>query len=206
MSVKQTLRLLVSSGDGPVECRIAVKKTLRALEKETLEMGFSIDVAIADEHQKYGPASALVTIKGEQADKFVRTWVGTVQWVFKSPVRKDHKRQNWFIGVFELPTQSNQIMYLSHHDLKFDTFRAGGPGGQHQNTTDSAVRVTHVPTGVSVVSRDQRSQHRNKQVAVERLENMFLLKSSIEQSRSKSQQNQLHKELERGNPIKVFKK
>jgi len=203
---QQKLRLLVSSGDGPVECRIAVNHTLREIAKEADKAELSFEVTLAEGDHKHGPPSALVSVSGDNADNFVKTWIGTVQWVFKSPVRKHHKRQNWFIGIFDISSQNKDVIEVNHQDLKFDTFRAGGPGGQHQNTTDSAVRVTHIPTGISATSRDQRSQHRNKQVAIERLENAFLLKNSMEQACSKSTQNQLHKELERGNPIRVFKK
>jgi len=94
---------------------------------------------------------------------------------------------------------------LDQSDVRFDTFRAGGPGGQHQNTTDSAVRATHIPTGLSVVARDERSQHRNKQAAIARLHGQLAAQTDLEVATSKKETNLSHHRLERGNPVRCFK-
>ena len=108
-------------------------------------------------------------IHGEAAAAFARPWIGAIQWVAQSPVRPHHKRKNWFIGVFELPAPPEAPKALAAQDVRFEAFRAGGPGGQHQNTTESAVRATHIASGLSVVAREERSQHRNKALALERI-------------------------------------
>ncbi|WP_245283928.1 peptide chain release factor-like protein [Bradyrhizobium sp. Cp5.3] len=77
-------------------------------------------------------------------------------------------RKNWFIGVFELAAGEVAATHAAT-DIRFDSFRAGGPGGQHQNKTESAVRAAHVPTGLAATARDGRSQHRNKALALARL-------------------------------------
>ena len=90
-------------------------------------------------------------------------------------------------------------------DVTFDTFRAGGPGGQHHNTTDSAVRATHRPTGLTAAAREERSQHRNKSLALERLHHLMAAQTAIDEAAQKARHNELHHALERGNPVRCFK-
>lgn len=191
-------RLLVTSGQGPAECRIAVRHILERMAQEHSALG------IAEQGDKHGPASAIVTIRGDGAATFAQRWIGTIQWTCKSRVRPKHKRQNWFVGVFALPEPEARLA-LNTADVRFDTFRAGGPGGQHQNTTDSAVRATHIPTGISAIARDQRSQHRNKQAALDRLRDILIATEELAAAASKKDANRSHYQLERGNPLRVFK-
>jgi peptide chain release factor len=109
-------------------------------------------------------------------------WIGAIQWVAQCPLRPHHKRKNWFIGVFELPALPDVPKALAAHDVRFEAFRAGGPGGQHQNKTESAVRATHIASGLSVVAREERSQHRNKALALERIAALLRLQGSCKRS------------------------
>src|SRR5581483_4756086 len=87
--------------------------------------------------------SVLVSIRGEApVVDFVDRWRGTVQWIFRSPFRPSHKRRNWFVGVEVLHPVDEARMRSA--DLRWETMRASGPGGQHVNRTESAVRVTHL--------------------------------------------------------------
>src|SRR5690606_33433153 len=96
-------------------------------------------------------------------------WLTRYRLVFKSPVRPQHKRQHWFISVSRIARPAINDIVIQPNDVRFETLRAGGPGGQHQNTSDSAVRVVHIPTGIQLIARHERSQHRNKATALERL-------------------------------------
>ncbi|MEP2092981.1 MAG: peptide chain release factor-like protein [Paracoccaceae bacterium] len=98
-----------------------------------------------------------------------------------------------------------QLRSANPSDVVFESFRAGGPGGQHQNTTDSAVRATHRPTGLTAVAREMRSQHRNKSLALERLQTLMNAQATADYEAQKNDQNQLHNTLERGNPVRCFK-
>lgn len=205
MSVQTEVRLLVSSGDGPAECSRAVSQIIELMKREAAQSNVSLDVAMAEANGKSDPASAIICITGTNSDDLARRWIGTVLWICKSPFRPNHKRQNWFAGVFLLPTLSVSDFKLDKAALRFETFRAGGPGGQHQNTTNSAVRVTHIPSGTIALSRDERSQHRNKQTALRRLVDKMLLNNSQALAASNSEMAALHKRLERGNPVRCFK-
>ncbi|MBG6165207.1 peptide chain release factor H [Roseibium album] len=205
MSTSSRKHLLVTSGDGPRECRRAVAHVLRQMEHEArrADLRFSSDVSGGCDGAD--PSSALVTLSGNQMPEFTNTWIGTVQWICKSPFRAHHRRQNWYVGVFSVDNSDLPEIDLETGALRIETFRSGGPGGQHQNTTDSGVRVTHLPTGLVAVSTDERSQHRNRRVALDRLVARFILKREENLARDRSAQNQLHRLLERGNPVRVFK-
>jgi len=161
-------RLLLTAGRGPAECRLAVAHALERIadEAEAADCDCAIARGDADRH---GPASAIVVLDGPAAAEIARRWTqGSVLWVCRSPLRPHHGRKNWFVGVVDLPL-SGQIAALAAADVRFESFRAGGPGGQHQNKTESAVRAVHVPTGLVAIARDGRSQHRNKALAIARL-------------------------------------
>jgi len=161
-------RLLLTAGRGPAECRLAVAHALRRIadEAEALDCDCAIAQADADRH---GPASAIIVLDGPAAADIAQRWTqGSVLWVCRSPLRPHHRRKNWFVGVIELPL-SGPMPVLATADIRFESFRAGGPGGQHQNKTESAVRAVHVPSGLVAIARDGRSQHRNKALALARL-------------------------------------
>jgi peptide chain release factor len=126
------IRLLFTSGRGPAECRIAVGKAVAALAAEAASLGLETDCLEGPNTDGHGPASAIVVIHGGVAAAFARPWVGAIQWVAQSPLRPHHKRKNWFIGVFELPALPDAPKTLAVQDVRFEAFRAGGPGGQHR--------------------------------------------------------------------------
>ena len=198
----RAVTLLVSSGSGPVECRQVVAHVLRALTREAQTYGADVD--IARQPAPRGPKSAIVRLHSSGARELAGKWLGTIQWTCKSSLRPGHKRQNWFVGIFELPNAAKGKK-INADAFHFETFRAGGPGGQHQNTTDSAVRATCANTRLSVVVRDGRSQHRNKAIAIERLQSLLDTSEALNETLRRQQQNHLHHQLERGNPVRCFK-
>lgn len=202
MTQEKSVSLLITSGNGPAECRQAVAGILERMCEAADGQGIALDIsAIAAKH---GPKSAVILVHGPQASTFAHAWEGTIQWVARSQLRPNHKRQNWFIGVSRL-ARLDQKTELQFSDIRFDSFRAGGPGGQHQNTTDSAVRATHLPTGVTAVAREMRSQHRNKSLAMERLQLVLDAQFAADISERKALDNKRHNTLERGNPVRRFK-
>lgn len=194
--------LQITSGRGPECCRVValvLEKILAQAKKSSL-----ITEVIDREEGMINRTlfSAVISIEGEKGEEILKEWEGTIQWIAQSPYRIYHKRKNWFIGVnsFSAPDMHS----VNEKEISYQTLRASGPGGQHVNKTESAVRVTHIPSGLSVTASDQRSQIQNKKLAIERL----LIKLSawnIEQTMQKAQENwNNHNNLKRGNPVKVI--
>jgi peptide chain release factor len=172
---------------------------------EAAAAGLAADCLEGPDADGHGPASALVVIHGDGAARFAQPWVGAIQWVAQSPLRPHHKRKNWFIGVFDLPALEERPKAVTAQDVRFEAFRAGGPGGQHQNKTESAIRATHIATGLSVVARDERSQHRNKALALNRIGALLRLQGELEAIAARKDEHAVHDRLERGRPVKLFK-
>lgn len=198
-------RLLFTSGRGPAECRIALAKAVRVFAKEAERAELEVDIAETPSRDGSGPPSAVAVLHGADADVFASGWTGSIQWIAESPVRPHYKRKNWFIGVFALPPTRAAGPPLSLTDVRFEAFRAGGPGGQHQNKTASAVRAVHIPSGLATVARDGRSQFRNKALALERLATLLTLREEMDALASDRQAQAAHDALERGRPVRRFK-
>ena len=190
--------LLVSAGGGPMECRLAVGHVLAQMRREAEVLGVDVSCSTDDK----APASSLVALAGAGSRLMAVDWIGTVQWRQASQLRPGHRRANWFVGVFDLPSPTSGPESIPLAEVQFSSFRAGGPGGQHQNTTDSAVRA--VWRGFSAVSRDGRSQHQNKATALERLHALVQAAKAEALAGSRADSHALHRQLERGNPKRVF--
>ncbi|MFA6157929.1 peptide chain release factor H [Mesorhizobium sp.] len=197
--------MLVTSAGGPVECRIAVMTLVEIVEREAGRLGCTLEVAYGHRPDRHGARSALLSLEGRHAEALAQEYCGTVKFIFKSPVRAEHKRRNWFVGVRTVDLTEVAATSIAASDVRFETLRAGGPGGQHQNTTDSAVRAEHLPTGIVVTARNERSQHRNKAIAMRRLEAMLRVLADREAEQSKAAIFIANKALERGNEVKVFR-
>jgi len=195
--------LQITSGRGPAECCRVVALVLEKILGQAKKNGLITEVIEREQDILNRTLfSAVLSIEGEKSKDLVEEWEGTIQWIAQSPYRIYHKRKNWFIGIksFSLPELNNS----DTKDIYYQALRASGPGGQHVNKTESAVRAIHIPSGLSVTASDQRSQLQNKKLATERL----LIKLSawnIEQTMQKAQENwNNHNNLQRGNPVKVI--
>lgn len=191
---------VISSGQGPLECQMAVAHLVDKISETARKNGIEIDWA---GFEGKPTKTAIGHVIGNDAKAFITPWIGSILWICKSQLRPSHKRKNWFIGVFELPAPV-QMPSIEIKDLRFESFRAGGAGGQHQNTTDSAVRAVHMPTGLAVVVRDHRSQHQNKAAAIARLQTLMEAENTAKQMGADRRLHALHQTLERGNPNRVF--
>ena len=201
--MSEKIYLQITSGRGPAECCRVVALVIERIMKQAQSIGIVVEMI----EREVGPVnrtlySATIALQGRNSGDLVDEWEGTVQWIAQSPYRIYHKRKNWFVGVnsFVMSEQTE----ITTNDIRYETLRSSGPGGQHVNKTESAVRAVHIPSGMSVVASDQRSQWRNKKLATERL----LLKLSywtLEQSMVQAQDNwNNHNQLQRGYPSKVI--
>lgn len=203
------IRLHVTTGRGPVECRIALRLALEQLTAEAVAAGVACDVSPERASDSHGPASAIVLLASDDdpaaVERLAQSWTGSVLWVSQSPVRPNHKRKNWFIGSTRLTEPTRRPTAIRQGDVRFSALRAGGPGGQHQNKTESAVRAVHVPSGRSVVVRDGRSQHRNKTLALQRLAALLASDADLDAAREAERRQATHDSLERGRPVRTFR-
>jgi hypothetical protein len=122
------IRVLLTSGRGPGECRIALARTLGILAREAEAAGLDFDVATGPNPDGHGPASAIALLEGCGAEAFAATWIGSILWVARSPLRPHHKRKNWFIGVFKLEPRAVEPAKLSPADVRFEAFSARRTG------------------------------------------------------------------------------
>jgi len=198
------LWLQITAGQGPVECAWAVAKVLERLQKEALEAAVASNVIEFEPGLASGTLqSVLIALEGEGAGEFARTWRGTVQWIARSPFRPEHKRKNWFVGVEVLePVEETR---LNRADVRWETMCASGPGGQHVNRTESAVRVTHLPSGLQATAAEERSQYRNRALAFARLIQKLDELNLGRQREARELRWRTHRELERGNPARTFR-
>ena len=155
------LLIQISAAQGPAECELAVKYTLQRLLQDAKQHAIGLTLLDCTE-SKHGYLSVLLQADGESVHTWANSWCGSIKWVFASKIRPAHKRKNWFVGVaqFALPEA-----LPSDGEIVYQACRASGSGGQHVNTTDSAVHATHVASGISVKVMGERSQHANKKRA-----------------------------------------
>lgn len=193
----------ITSGRGPLECQWVVAKVLKLFLQEAKQEGIFTEVISREEgDENLTLKSATILLKHHDLDPFLKGWLGSICWVGKSTFRKFHQRSNWFIGVFEL--KQLQSIHFDMKDLVFQMVRSQGSGGQNVNKVNSAVRATHLPTGLSVFAQDSRSQTENKKLAVERIKQKIFDKNleHIQQQIQDSWNN--HLQVERGNAVKTF--
>jgi peptide chain release factor len=193
----------ITAGRGPAECHWVVAQVLKVFIKELVMEGIEyVIIQKVQGVQNTTLTSVILEIIGDELEKFLAPWLGTIQWIGQSKFRKFHKRKNWFVAMAEF-SGINRIEW-NEKDLRFETFRSNGAGGQHVNKVESAVRAIHVPTGKIVVARDSRSQHQNKKLAMERLKTIIENYQLIDFEDSKQEKWLEHCQLERGNPIRVY--
>lgn len=193
----------ITSGRGPLECQWVVSKVLKTFLEEIKENNIEYEII----HRENGDEnltlkSVTLLLKGKDLKEFLQTWLGSICWVGKSTFRKLHKRSNWFIGIFEL--ENLKTIDFKERDIKFQTARSQGSGGQNVNKVDTAVRATHFPSKQSVFVQDSRSQLENKKLSIIRLKEK-VMGVYIQQLESKMKETwSLNLQVERGNPVRTF--
>src|SRR5437879_8641974 len=195
----------LQSGTGGTDAQDWAEMMLRMYERWAANRGFKVELLEASPGEEAGLKSATFSVGGENAYGILKAERGKHRLVRLSPFDQAHRRHTAFSTVIVAPLlPDDSDVEIDENDLKIDTYRAQGAGGQHVNKTDSAVRITHLPTGVVVQCQNERSQTANKQTALR------ILKSRLAELAEEEREEELAKERGvvsmgfGGNPIRSY--
>jgi peptide chain release factor 2 len=179
----------VQAGGGGTEAQDWAEMLLRMYLRWAERRGFAAELLEASPGEEAGLKSATFTVKGENAYGILKAERGTHRLVRQSPFDQAHRRHTSFAGVIVSPLLGDDgAIEVNDDDLRIDTYRASGAGGQHVNKTDSAVRITHLPTGIVVQCQNERSQSSNKDTA------MKILRSRLAERAEEEREAELARE------------
>ena len=155
--------------------------------------------------EEAGIRQAVLHVTGDMAYGYLRAETGVHRLVRLSPFDSAHRRHTSFAAVDVMPdVESDTEIAIKEDDLRIDTFRAGGPGGQHVNTSDSAVRITHLPTGIVVQCQNERSQHKNRKTAMSMLKARLYQRAQREREKALADAYNEKGEIAWGNQIRSY--
>jgi peptide chain release factor 2 len=195
----------IHAGAGGTEAQdwaeMLLRMYLRWAEKRNFKTNI-IDYLPGDEA---GVKSVSFTIEGEYAYGYTKAEIGIHRLVRISPFDASARRHTSFASVFVYPEVDDEIKIdIKEDDLRIDTFRAGGKGGQHVNKTDSAVRITHLPTGIVVQCQNERSQHKNKAMAMKYLKSRLYERELQQKNEKIDEENKQKKDIAWGSQIRSY--
>ena len=197
--------LEIHAGAGGTESQDWAEMLQRMYQRWAEKRGYKVELVDYQAGEQAGIKSATLLIKGENAYGYAKTESGVHRLVRISPYDSSARRHTSFSSVWVYPVIDDNIdIEINPADLKVDTYRASGAGGQHVNTTDSAVRITHVPSGIIVACQNDRSQHKNRATAMNMLKARLYEKELAEREAAASGEYQAKTEIGWGHQIRSY--
>jgi peptide chain release factor 2 len=197
--------MIIHSGAGGTEAQDWAEMLLRMYLRWGERRGFGTKIIDFQPGDEAGLKSATFTLEGEYAYGYAKAEIGIHRLVRISPFDTGRRRHTSFASVFVYPEAEDDIVIdINDKDLRIDTYRSTGAGGQHVNKTDSAVRITHVPTGIVVQCQNERSQHKNKAMAMKVLKSRLYELKLREQNEKLQEMNKSKKQIAFGSQIRSY--
>ncbi|VAX76693.1 Peptide chain release factor RF2 [Buchnera aphidicola (Cinara strobi)] len=195
----------IQSGSGGIESQDWTKILLKMYIKYTIKRRFKATIISESIGEIGGIKSVTLKIKGKFAFGLFRTETGVHRLVRKSPFDSSKKRHTSFSSIFVYPELKNDLKIdIQEKHLKIDVYKSSGAGGQHVNRTESAVRVTHIPTGITTQCQNNRSQHKNKNKAIKQLKAKLYNIENKKKKMEKKKVNQNKPDIRWGNQIRSY--
>jgi peptide chain release factor 2 len=198
-------QLEISAGAGGTEAQDWADMLKRMYERWAARKGYSVDILDISEGEEAGIKGAVLEVKGLYAFGFLKAETGVHRLVRISPFDAQARRHTSFASVFVYPVVNEEInIEIRDEDIRMDVFRASGAGGQHVNKTSSAVRLTHIPSGIVVASQQERSQHKNKATAMKMLKNRLYQLEVERQAKKKAALDATKADVTFGSQIRSY--
>jgi len=197
--------LTIHPGAGGLESQDWAEMLSRMYMRWAQRRGYDLEVLDMQPAEEAGIKSVTVEIRGDHPYGYLRAEKGVHRLVRISPFDSQARRHTSFASVFVYPVVDNEIeIEIDESDLRVDTFRASGAGGQHVNKTDSAIRITHLPTGIVVSCQQERSQHKNRSTAMKVLKAALYQRAREEKEKEKQALESSKTDIAWGNQIRSY--